>query len=359
VAFQFFLAYQIIFIIFGFCYLLFLSRKVLIDSIKKYYWLYLGSLIPLSFYILAQIKFKFMGLISLLVHLTKGRDSSKQLLPYLTAFGKNLIENLAANFTFYNFTIARWFLIVFALTLVYFIFKKKHIKIIIFLLIWLISPLIIYPLGNNDTYFLNIGIIYPLSMLVVYTCYILVNLFNQSKTKRVFLVIIFSLIAFSNLFLIITKNKGGEFLFSVQYKQNLSDEKKIIDYLYTSSDRKIFAFNTLTNPLYVNTTWAYLFNWYGKKKYGYMPVWLGAYLDDFGKEIEFSEVQKLAKESLLYLIIEPPVFHQDYVKAYSKFEDTRSKLIEKRIFGTHIVEKRQILEIKGFSRDELSSLLQK
>jgi len=233
VAFQFFLAYQIIFIIFGFGYLLFLSRKVLIYSIKKYYWLYLGSLIPLSFYILAQIKFKFMGLISLLVHLTKGRDSSKQLLPYLTAFGKNLIENLAANFTFYNFTIARWFLIVFALTLVYFIFKKKHIKIIIFLLIWLISPLIIYPLGNNDTYFLNIGIIYPLSMLVVYTCYILVNLFNQSKTKRVFLVIIFSLIAFSNLFLIITKNKGGEFLFSVQYKQNLSDEKKIIDYLYT------------------------------------------------------------------------------------------------------------------------------
>ena len=358
VAFQFFLAYQIIFIFFGFGYLLITSRKTLIDSVKKYYWLYLATFIPLSFYILAQIKFKFIGLMSLLSHLTKNQGSSNSIFSYLIAFSNSLIEDAATNFTFYNFSIARWFLIIFSLAIIYLILKKKQLKIMIFLLVWFISPLIIYPIGNNDSYFLNFGILYPLIMLTIFVFLELGKFVSLKHIQNLFLVIFIGLVISSNLFLIITNNKGGEFLFSVQYKQNLNDEKKIVDYVYKSSKGKIFAFNTLTNPLYINTTWAYVFDWYGKNKYGFLPVWWGAYLDDFGKEIKFTQESKLNVGDKIFLIIEPLVFHEDYKQAYIRFENKRSKLVKRMQFGTHYIEERQIIKLKGFSRDEISKLLQ-
>jgi len=36
-----------------------------------------------------------------------------------------------------------------------------------------------------------------------------------------------------------------------------------------------FSISSVTNPYLYNTTWAYLYDWYGKKKYGYVPVWYG------------------------------------------------------------------------------------
>jgi len=89
-----------------------------------------------------------------------------------------------------------------------------------------------------------------------------------------------------------------------------------------------------------------------------LPVWWGAYLDDFGKEIKFTQESKLNVGDKIFLIIEPLVFHEDYKKAYIRFENKRSKLVKRMQFGTHYIEERQIIKLKGFSRDEISKLLQ-
>ncbi len=357
VNFQFFLAYQVVFVIFAVIFLLIKDRKVIIESIKKYYWLYGLSFLSFSFYIAAQLKFKFQGLVSFLSFLTKSGKEKSNLLPRLVNFVNRLIYNLANNLTAQNIFIAKIILIFILGFVIYSLaLKKKWRKEIFFLFVWLISPIIIYPLQRNDSYFLNIGNLYPLIILVVLMVFELKSQFK--KIGRLLFIIAVGLITMTNIYLILDNNKGGESLFSVQYKQNLADELKIIDYLYQSSNKKIFAVNTLTNPLYINTTWTYLFDWYGKKKYGYMPVWWGAYLDDFGKEIKFSDEKKLRVGDKLYLVIEPPVFHDDYFKAYVRFDNTRSTLLKKLDFNTHKVEERKINLIKGFSRDELTDLLQ-
>jgi len=357
VNFQFFLAYQVVFVIFAVIFLLIKDKKVIIESLKKYFWLYVLSLLSFSFYIAAQLKFKFLGLITFLSFLTKSGEEKNNLLPKLISFSNKLIHNLANNLTARNIFIAKIILIFILGYVIYsLVLKKKWKKEVLFLFIWFISPIIIYPLQNNDSYFLNIGNLYPLIILVVLMVFELKSQFK--KIGRLLFIIAVGLITMTNVYLILDNNKGGESLFSVQYKQNLADELKIIDYLYQSSNKKIFAVNTLTNPLYINTTWAYLFDWYGKKKYGYMPIWWGAYLDDFGKEIRFSDEKELRVGDKLYLILEPSVFHDDYFKAYVRFDNTRSTLLKKLDFNTHKVEERRISLIKGFSRDELTNLLQ-
>lgn len=356
VNFQVFLIYQIVFILTAITYLFIKNKKIIIESIKHYYWLYILSTMSFSFYILAQVKFKFLGVKSLINFILYRGETKQSFLPKIFNFINRLIDNIAFNITANNVFLAKAILILVVGFVIFHLIKKnKYSKIIFFLFIWLISPIVIYPLEKNNSYFLNIGNIYPLILLIVIISVALSE--KLKKLKYILLSLIMIGIVSANLYLIIEKNKYGETLFSVQYNQTLSDEKQIIDYVYLNSKNEIFAFNTLTNPLYMNTTWAYLFNWYGKSKYSYMPVWWGAYLDDFGKEIQFSNSSKLKEGNFIYLIVEPPVFHQSYINAYSQFEDSRSKLIKKMNVGNHVVETRVIKQIKDFSRDELTNLL--
>lgn len=354
VDFQFFLIYQAVFLVGAFLYLLIKQRETLIQSFKRFYLFYIASLIPWVFYIASEIKFKFQGTRALLGFFTKhGDGSSGSIFPKLLNFVNSLIRNVAVNLTAGNKQIAFYllvFLIIYALYLI--VTKKRFRGIILFLLMWLLSPIIIYPLEKNNSYFLNIGNLYPLILL---TLLILFDFASRNKKFERYIIIagIMSIL-YTNISMIITENKKGETLFSVQYIQVLTDEKKIIDYTYMQSNKKLFSFNTLTNPLFINTTWAYLYNWYGKSKYGYMPIWEGAYLDDFGKEIQFTDASLLKEGMFHYMIFEPPVFPDQYMKTYSRYENKRSDLLKVVKFGTHIVEVRRIHTIIHFFRDDIS-----
>jgi hypothetical protein len=50
---------------------------------------------------------------------------------------------------------------------------------------------------------------------------------------------------------------------------------QLIDYVYQQAQGQPFSLSTLTTPYGFNTTWSYLFNWYGQGRYGYQPVWYG------------------------------------------------------------------------------------
>lgn len=134
----------------------------------------------------------------------------------------------------------------------------------------------------------------------------------------------------------------------------LSDELKLIDYVYKESPHKPFAINTITNPLFINTTWSYLFNWYGKSKYGRMPVWFGLNQNGFfGSKIKFSS-RKLGVGDIIYLIIEPtPGIPEEYIKGYLRFENTRSIPLATKRIGNFTVQKRQLKLEKPFSLNEL------
>lgn len=358
VDFQFFLVYQTVFLIGAFFYLFIRQRKVLIRSFKSFYWLYIASIIPWVFYITSEVKFRFQGLKALLgFMITHNPNENTSLIPKLMNFLNSLIRNVAVNITAGNKEIAFYLLLVLMIYALYLIVTtKKYREIILFLLMWLLSPIIIYPLEKNYSYFLNIGNLYALILLV--TLIIIDFSSHIKKFGRYVIIAGILIIVYTNVSMIIKENKKGETLFSLQYQQVLTDEKKVIDYTYMQSNKKLFSFNTLTNPLFINTTWAYLYNWYGQKKYGYMPIWEGAYLDDFGKEIQFTNASLLKEGMPHYLIFEPSIFHNDYIKTYFRYENKRSDLLKVEKFGTHVVETRRIHTIIHFFRDDISMHLQ-
>jgi 4-amino-4-deoxy-L-arabinose transferase-like glycosyltransferase len=354
VDFQFFLVYQVAFLIGAFLYLFLKQKQTLLDSFKKSYWLYGASIVPWVFYITSEIKFKFQGMRAIFGFFTKqetGLDPS--IIPKIMNFWKSLIRNVAVNLTGYNKEIALYLLLLlFGYVLYLVIVNKKLRGRVLFLLMWLLSPVLIYPLEKNNSYFLNIGNLYPLILL---TLLVLFDIASYVKKIGPYIIIgAIGIVIYNNLHLVITENKKGETLFSVQYVQVLTDEKKVMDYTYIKSNKKMFSFNTLTNPLFINTTWAYLYNWYGKNKYGYMPIWEGAYLDDFGKEIQFTNASQLKEGMPHYMIFEPPVFPDQYIKTYSRYENKRSDLLQVEKFGTHVVEARRINKIIHFFRDDIS-----
>lgn len=358
VDFQFFLVYQAVFLIGAFVYLVFTNRGVLIRSLRSLYWLYIASVLPWVFYIASELKFKFQGGRALLGFMTKhGDGSNTSIVPKLINFMNSIIRNVAVNLTGNNKAIAFYLFLFFMGYVLYVVITKKKLRgTVLFLLMWLLSSVIIYPFEKNYSYFLNIGNVYPLILL---TILIIVDISSRiKKFGRYVLIATIFIIFYNNISMIITENKKGETLFSLQDSQVLTDEKRIIDYTYIQSNKKLFSFNTLTNPLFINTTWAYLYNYYGKKKYGYMPIWEGAYLDDFGKEIQFTNASLLREGMPHYLIFEPPIFHDDYVKTYSRYENKRSDLLKVEKFGTHIVEARRIHTIIHFFRDDISNHLQ-
>ncbi len=134
----------------------------------------------------------------------------------------------------------------------------------------------------------------------------------------------------------------------------LNDEKKVVDYVYQNHQGPIFGINTVTDPLFINTTWSYLFNWYGEKKYSYTPIWLGFPQKNFpGGKIKFSD-KKPTDDLTYFLIIEPtPGIPKEYIKGYPKYENTRSKLLSVKKIGTFTIEKRRMTKYRYFSRDDL------
>jgi hypothetical protein len=271
-------------------------------------------------------------------------------------FINSLVRNISNFVTVRDIFSAKIILLILIAFVIYSVVKKsKSSKVTLFLFLWFISPIVIYPVEKNNSYFLNIGNLYPLILLVVYIVFTVAE--RLKKFKKTFLALAIIGIFCINLFLIINENKNGEILFSVQNKEILSDEKKLIDYIYNNS-KGDFAINSVTNPLLMNTTWAYLFDWYAKPKYKYMPHWLGYPLDSFGKDIKFDETAWSQKGKILYLIIEPtPGIPEDYIKAYIKYENTRTKLIGIKKIGNFTIEKRLLINNNNFLRDDLNKYL--
>lgn len=125
-------------------------------------------------------------------------------------------------------------------------------------------PLIV---GGITTPYIHAGLGHLVIIFVVY-------FISRIKPSILKAIIIF-LIVLSNLAYIKRQNSQGLTEFAIQKTMTLRHELDAIDYMYSEAAGEPFTFNSVTSPLYINTTWSYLFNWYGKSKYGYLPFWHG------------------------------------------------------------------------------------
>jgi 4-amino-4-deoxy-L-arabinose transferase-like glycosyltransferase len=291
----------------------------------------------LSSLILAEIKFGFKGFSGIASLLSegdmwvKGKEVGDYIILYLNQIGRTFSDSLLPSNSGYGGALGIG-LIWYALRT----WKRKKGKIILtwqpFLLTYLLAHLPIVSLGGLSTPHLSVGI----GVAAITLAAIVLSL---SWPKRKWLVVlIFVAILFSNISTILSENKKGQTVFTIQNDMILSNQLKVVDYTYQKANGNAFSINSLTVPLWINTTWSYLYNWYGLEKYGYLPEWQGR--DQVGR-LGNNLPDALADTKLHFFIKEPPQgIPKLYQESEAQAEEARSKLVEEVKFGDLVVQQR-------------------
>lgn len=255
--FQFFLLYFVFVIMaVGFLFKLRVSKKELIFGIGV-------GLLLISTMIIAV--FKFGGPIQLLQSLTAFSDTKGSLDANFTDLLLTYINNLSKVFT-NNFVPVNVFLggILAVVAIVWLIVKKE-----LFLLVGIFSSVVMFFFGGHSNVYANIGLVPPALLAVVYL------LKTMSQKNNAIVGVFVLMVIVMNLYMIVKAVPRGQYLLVIQPDMILKNQLALIDQSYLLSEGKPFAINSLTVPLWTNTTWAYLYHFYGQEKYGYLPVFYG------------------------------------------------------------------------------------
>ncbi len=348
VQFEFFMIYQIV----VFAIIWFALNGIKLPRVKKreVYQSLLALFLPFLTFLLVEIKFNFNGLKALLSFFKTQSQFGTSFSEVFIRYTDQLASTFFLNIMGLNLPLAATIGIVIVFLSIKFIKKDSNIrKPLIFLLSWVFSSALLQFFRGTDATFTNIGI--GLAIILLFSA-VIVLIQRESGVPKFIYPIIISLVLVGNLSLIISQNKKSEVLFFVQNEMTLKDEMKVLDWVYQESQGEQFKLNTITNPLFINTTWAYLFDWYGKNEYGYMPIWWGeTQVNVHGDHVKFENNQEVL---LHFLIIEPgPGIPEKYVYTIQDFEDERSKLIKTKKIGSFTVEKREIIKNKVFTSSDV------
>lgn len=206
--------------------------------------------------------------------------------------------------------------------------KNKQIK---FLLIWLTGIFFLFlirPGILSSAIFFFAPVLVP---LVILTAFIIFIFFKQKNAyKFIYVLLIFQVVTI----LLWSKNSYSPFF--VSKGMFLSDEEKVVDYTYRSSSEP-FTIDSITNPLFINTTWAFLYEFYGENKYLSIPYWGGKNQAEFLGDLQEAK----SPTKYRYLIIEPTdVIPPVFVKEIMDRENAISDVVEEKEFGAFKVQKR-------------------
>lgn len=285
-------------------------------------------------FMIAELKWHFLATHSLWQFVT----GQSTLLTISESFGK-YIQSFAG--PIYNSLFSFNFFIGFLLTvalIIYSLFIIENKKILLFFYLCFFSTL---PLFGFSTGVLD-GEVINAPILAFYTILYALGitwLFKSQKYKF-FGVTLLIIIVLSNASLFIRSQFRDLTMFSMQ-PLILKDEENAIDYTYKSSHGQPFSICAVSNPLFVNTLWGYLYHWYGLETYGYLPFWSGQ-KQDLTESLLPYDVNHVRER---YLIVEPlGGISLDSFKAVVYLEDNTSKLVEVKQFGSITVQKRTLQE---------------
>lgn len=288
--------------------------------------------LTISTFIISEIKYHFRMSQVLFSTLT-GNQPPKDLGHAIFVIKRLINDNLITGDKLLNFEFIG--ILIFLLILMK---LKNYRKASIFLTIWFFIGMLPNYLSNQFSYQYTPGASVALLILAGFLINWLWNI------RQILGIILICLLVFSNLNLVISQNKNGPNSdIIIQPGMLTINERQAIDYIYQEAGSQPFSINALTVPLNVKTTWDYLFNWYGKEKFGYLPIWGGEAAAGFPGSLGITtDRSKLPKKR--FAIVEPTVgIGKGYVDDFFRIENYFSKVLEEKTFGTIIVEKRETI----------------
>lgn len=237
--------------------------------------------------------FKFGGPFELIHSLTAFSDTKGSLDANFTDLLLLYINNLSKVFTNNLFPLNVFIGgIIFIVTTYWAVAKKQ-----MFILLGIFSSLIMFFFGGHSNVYANIALVPPMLLGFVFL------LKSISAKYKILVFVILFIILTANMYMTTKAITKGQYLLVIQPDMFLKNQLAVIDQTYLLSDGKPFAINSLTVPLWTNTTWAYLYHYYGFRKYGYVPTFYGN--DPVGSLGENIVKKSVGKDEIKFYIIEP------------------------------------------------------
>ncbi len=288
----------------------------------------LSFIVAVSTMILAEFKFGFSG-ISGIIYLLTSRDGivqTKQFSDYLITAINQTGKTFA--YTIFPSNVVFGGLLGFIMVTIVLWNKSFWGK---FLSSYIFAYLIALPFGGWNMKHILVGTAPAISVLVG------IFIWNYTSKSKILMCLILLIVFGTNLLKIVQVNRQGQVLF-LPSDMSLSSELKVISYTYDNSNSKPFSISTLTNPLFVNVVWSYLYNQYGVKKYGYLPYWVGQ--DQIG-QLGNNLLPPSKNTNNHFFIIEPTTGIPELWINYAKGDqESISTLVEQKDFGSLQVQKR-------------------
>lgn len=298
-----------------------------------------AAIIDITF-LIAEFKFNFQTFKAFQIYFSGQSQNYKDVSGFILLFINRFISVVFHTLAPYNSVIA--FIIGICFVIMMYKYRKsandRMLSIGGFLFFWLIStfPVFIFSTGALNSEF---GMLTASTALIFISAFLLEILSRSKSWKNWVYVLIFLFLAINIRFTLVHA-QDGSYIFSVQGPMTYGREKEILDYTYHEAAGKPFSICTITNPLFVNTTWAYMYQTYGQNHYGYLPYWSGA---DQNGQLGNLPVDTV-KPKLRYLIMEPSNGIPTHVQAvYFRLEDYVSNVLEEKKFGEFTVQKRLLL----------------
>jgi 4-amino-4-deoxy-L-arabinose transferase-like glycosyltransferase len=289
--------------------------------------------LTVSTFLLAELKFGFRTSKALFSILTSSSSGSRPDLSHLVLIGSRYIRD---NFTYLSPLNT---LVFFSSLLVlgYFIWHRSLRRTGIFLSVWLAGGLLPYLFDRSTIPIYYYTMAGSVSLLILMG-FLISRLYSISRPIALTLLV---LLIVSNFRLINAYNPLGTIEeIIVQSGSLLSQQKQIIDFTYSRAQHQPFAVNALTNPYGINTTWSYLYEWYGLSKYGYLPVWAGDTAAGYPGNLKVISARSQLPP-LQFTILEPSRGMYPWLKY--KFSD------EENLF-THVIDEYHLGEFTIQSR---------
>lgn len=311
--------------------------KPKVPGFKLFFLSILTFLATISTLIYTELRLNFAGVKTLLQFPSTFQEAQLPASERLSLFFQDFATNFSRNLAPQRPDLGIFIALTVILTVLFFLLKAKQGKpekyALYFLLLYLFSPAITLLLGYHQKPWFLIGLPPAIALISGYAI---------SKLKYPFLILsIMAVIFLSNVNYIINRPFKAYQLFDSIYDSTsqLEHQLKVIDYTYAASHGKPFAINAVTYPLYYNGMWAYLYHWYGKGNYGYVPGWLGG---DQLHPYDLLPKPKKSEEYFYLLISETGRIPEIYRNKGRIWAKENGKFTEEKIIGGFTVQKFKI-----------------
>jgi len=221
--------------------------------------------------------------------------------------------------------------------LILFLFSQLSSSKKVFFVLWIFSPFLMFLITARISYYSLTGLTPAIYLLLSYLIFE-----NKRKALQILnLSLIAILFIFFNFRSVHIIRQSQSSILTVQNGAFLTYLLNLIDYTYQAADKQEFSISTLTSPYKYNTTWAYLYSWYGQQKYGYLPQWYGS--DQAG--ITGSDLlEKTDQPQPIHFSIyeSDPGWLNMFVPEFQKWQQSIAGSVKSQVnFGTLSLEQRE------------------